>query len=424
MKISVGKNLKIGVAVSGGVDSMTLLDLYIKAGQDIVVINVEHGLRGDASVRDSEFVKNYCMERGITCLSFSVDAKAEAKKEKQSVELAARIARYRIFDKILEEKTVDRIALAHHANDNMETVLMRIFRGTGIKGLMGIRDRGHYIHPLINYTREEIFAYARENNVPYVVDETNAYNDYSRNYIRNRIVPVVKKKFGDVESAFTRLCENAAEIEQFLESQAVKYTKKGDKYYLKDIFSHPKLIQKYSISKVLCDMGGVQDIEKRHYNYIISLEKKPLNTTINLPFNIIAVRDADGLVFSYCEDYSTYLCRFYPDKKYRYGGFAYSFVKGKKIVNGISFDLDKVPEGAVVRTRQSGDKFKRVNGRTKLLSDYLTDLKMNVLDKQKLLVLANGSEVYAILGLETGDKVKIDDNTKNIMHIIKEKDNP
>lgn len=401
---------------------MTLLDCYLKAGQDVVVVNIEHGLRGENSIRDSQFVKNYCAEKGIECWAFSVNAKNEAKKNKQSVELSARKLRYQIFDRLIDEKKVDRIALAHHANDNMETVLMRLFRGTGIKGLIGISDRGHYIHPLINYTREEIAVYAKENNIPFVVDETNNQNDFTRNYVRNKLIPVIKKKFGEVENSFTRLSENAKEVEEYIYSNIIQYQKKGDKYILNDIFSAPKLIQKYSIQKTLYDMGGVQDVENRHYEYIISLEKKPLNTTINLPFNIIAVRGDSGLLFCYQEDYSTYLSQFFVDKKYKYGGYKYSFNKGKKIINGISFDLDKVPEGAVIRTRKIGDKFKRVNGKTKLLSDYLTDAKMSVLDKQKLLFLAKDSEIFAILGLETGEKVKIDESTKNIIHIIKEKE--
>ncbi|NLL56251.1 MAG: tRNA lysidine(34) synthetase TilS [Clostridiales bacterium] len=422
MKIPTYKNWKIGVAVSGGADSMTLLDLYAKAGQDIIVINIEHGIRGQSSIDDSQFVKTYCAERGIPCLAFCVNAKEEAKKNKISIELAARKLRYEIFDKLLQEKKVDKIALAHHANDNMETMLMRIFRGTGLRGIVGIKDRGHYIHPLLKYRRQQIEQYAEQNNIPYVIDETNVQNKYCRNYTRNKIVPVIKKKFGDVEAAFTRLSENAQEIENYLESQIVKYQKKGDKYFLNDIFSHAKLIQKYSIQKIIYDMGGVQDIESRHYSYIMSLEKKPLNTTINLPFNIIAVRTSDGLVFSYHKDYSTFCSQFFAEKKYKYAGFVYSFAAGKKIINGISFDLDKVPEGTVIRTRKKGDKFKRVNGKTKLLSDYLTDAKINVLDKQKLLVMAKDSEVFAVLGMETGDKVKIDQTTKHIMHIIKEKE--
>jgi tRNA(Ile)-lysidine synthase len=423
MKISINKNWKIGVAVSGGADSMALLDLYLKSGQDIVVINIEHGIRGESSVKDSEFVKNYCAERGIPCWAFSVKAKTESKEKKLSIELAARKLRYEVFDKLLSDKKVDRIALAHHANDNMETVLMRLFRGTGVKGIIGISDRGHYIHPLLSYTRQEIESYVKENDIPYVTDETNALNNFCRNYTRNKIIPVIRKKFGDVEGSFTRLSENAKEIEQYLESQIVKYQVKGDKFFLKDIFSHPRLIQKYSIQKIIYDMGGMQDIESRHYSYIMSLEKKPLNTTINLPFNIIAIRDSDGLVFSYQKDYTTFCSGFFADKKYKYAGFSYYFRKGKNIVNGISFDLDKIPDGTVIRTRKTGDKFKRVNGKTKLLSDYLTDAKMSILDKQKLLVMAKDSEIFAVLGMETGEKVKIDEGTKNIMHIIKEKDN-
>lgn len=423
MKITGNKNWKIGVAVSGGADSMALLDCYNKIGQNIVVINIEHGLRGESSIKDSQFVKDYCAEHGIECWAFSVHALKEAKKNKESAELAARKLRYQVFDRLLEEKKVDRIALAHHANDNMETVLMRLFRGTGIRGIIGIRDRGHYIHPLLKYTREEILYYVKKNNIPYVEDETNLCNDFSRNYIRNKIVPVIKKKFGDVEGSFTRLCQNAAEVEAYIETQILQYEKKGDKYSIKKIFEAPKLIRKYSINKVLAAMGCVQDIENRHYDYILMLENKPLNTIISLPYDLIAVRDADGLTFSKLPEYETYSSQFFPDKQYKFGEAVYSFAKGGKIVNGITMDLDKVPHDAVVRTRNEGDKFKRVNGRTKLLSDYLTDKKISVLDKQRLLFLAKDSEIYAILGMETSDKVKVDENTKNIIHIIKEKNN-
>jgi tRNA(Ile)-lysidine synthase len=422
MKISTEKNLLIGVAVSGGADSMTLLDCYIKANQKIVVINIEHGIRGESSIKDSEFVKKYCAEHGIECLAFSINVKKEARKAKESIELTARRMRYEIFDNLLKEKKVDKIALAHHANDNMETVMMRIFRGTGIKGISGIKDRDSYIHPLLNYTQEDITKYIKENKIPYVEDETNKRINYSRNYIRNKIVPVIKKKFGDVESSFTRLSKNAIEVEDYLESQIIKYEKKADKYYLNDIFNVPKLIQKYSIQRVLYDMGGVQDIENRHLDYVLSLANKPLNTIIDLPFDIIAIRDSNGLVFCYQQDYSTYSSQFYLDKIYKFGGYNYTFIKGDKIINKISIDLDKLPQESVVRTRQEGDIFKRVNGKTKLLSDYLTDAKMGVLDKQKLLVLANDKEIYAILGIETSDKVKVDEKTKDIIHIIKEKD--
>ncbi|MFA6867284.1 MAG: tRNA lysidine(34) synthetase TilS [Clostridia bacterium] len=421
MKIQTLNNKKIGVAVSGGIDSMTLLDMYIKAGQDIVVINIEHGLRGNESINDSQFVVDYCKKNNIECWFFAIETKKEAKIRKESTELTARLLRYEIFDNLIKEKKVDRIALAHHSNDNMETILMRIFRGTGVKGLCGIVDRDKYIHPLIEYSREQIENYAKANKINYVEDKTNFSSKYNRNYIRNKVVPIIKKRFGDVEETFTRLSKNASEVESYLETQIIKARKKGDKYYLDNIFEQHNLIIKYSVQKVLFDMGITQNIEMRHYNYIYSLAKKPMNTIISLPYEVICVKTNDGLVFCKERDYSTYSSQFFMEKGYSFAGNKYKFVIGDKIVNGISFDLDKLPSGCVVRTRLEGDKFKRVNGHSKLLSDYLNSIKMNVLEKRRLLLLASGSEIYAILGVETNDKVKVDDNTKTIIHIIKEK---
>ena len=113
------KTIISGVAVSGGVDSMVMLDVLVKEKKNVVVINVEHGIRGDASVSDSEFVAEYCKERGIKCLTYAVDAPQYARENNVSIELAARTLRYEIFDKLLKEKTVDEINLAHHLNDQV-----------------------------------------------------------------------------------------------------------------------------------------------------------------------------------------------------------------------------------------------------------------------------------------------------------------
>lgn len=420
MKIQVYNNKTIGVAVSGGVDSMTLLDLYMKAGQSIVVINIEHGIRGEESILDSKFVIDFCEKHNLRYLFFSIDTRKEAKKRKESIELAARRLRYEIFDKLIKDKTVDRIALAHHSNDNMETVLMRIFRGTGIKGLCGISDRDKYIHPLIEYSREEIIEYANANDINFVEDKTNYNSRYNRNYIRNRIVPVIKKRFGDVEETFTRLSKNSREVEDYLESKILKTRRKGEYYYLDNIFEEHKLIRKISIQRAFAEMGINQNIEMRHYDYINSLAAKPMNTIINLPYEVICVRTAEGIVFSKERDYSAYSSPFTLYKDYKFAGNKFRFVKGGDIIKGISFDLDKLPENCLIRTRLTGDKFKRVNGRTKLLSDYLNGIKMSVLEKRRLLLLAKNNIVYAVLGVETSDLVKVDENTKSIIHIIKE----
>ena len=188
MEIKIDKNLTIGVAVSGGVDSMVMLNLLKDSGAKIIAINIEHGIRGAVSKRDSKFVRNYCKRHEIECLSYNVNSPEYAVEKNISVELAARTLRYEIFDALLADGIVDVIALAHHLNDQVETVLMRMFRGTGIKGLRGIVDRPGYIHPMLNFTKAEIREYASAHRIPYKEDATNFDSEYTRNYIRHEII--------------------------------------------------------------------------------------------------------------------------------------------------------------------------------------------------------------------------------------------
>ena len=223
MKIAFDRNKKIGIAVSGGVDSMVLLDLMSKQSKNIVILNVEHGIRGEISRRDTLFVKKYADNLGISGIFKSVDAISYAKEKNISIELAARELRYQFFDSLIQSGVVDEIALAHHLDDQAETILMRIFRGTGVRGLRGIVDRLGYIHPLISITKADILEYALRNKIPFVDDHTNLESDYTRNYIRNEIMPLVKEKYNDVLSSFDVLSKNAIEIEDYLLKQIVEY---------------------------------------------------------------------------------------------------------------------------------------------------------------------------------------------------------
>lgn len=413
---------KIGVGVSGGADSMVLLSLLQSGGADVFAINIEHGIRGAESKNDSRFVADFCAQKGIELLCFAVDTPAESKRTKQSIELTARRLRYEIFDELLKQKKADHIALAHHANDNAETILMRILRGTGIRGLRGIVDREGYIHPLIKFSRRQIEEYAEKNAIAYIHDSTNAENDYTRNFLRNEVFPVLEKKFDNIESSFSRLADNAAETQDFLRTQLLDIKTDGEAWYLEiaKLSQAHSLIKKYSINELLVSMGAEQDIESRHLEYIVSLCEKDNNSFINLPFGIVAVREYDRLVFrrdshkeSFCQDLNI-------DGAYVFGGYCISFEKVQSIEKGTTFDAQKLPKGAVIRTRQDGDIFKRCGGRTKKLNDFLTDIKLPAYERDRLLVIAEGSEVLAVCGIEIGDRIKIDKQTKEITKIKKE----
>ncbi len=420
MKLSVKPYKgKLGVAVSGGMDSMVLLDLCRKVQKKLVVINIEHGIRGAESVSDSDFVESYCRLCGLECLRYSVST-LENIRPGESIELAARRLRYDVFYKLLADKTVDAIALAHHADDNAETMLMRIFRGTGIHGLVGMGERKGFVRPLIGIPHKEIECYATEHRIPYVTDSTNLVDDCTRNYIRHEIIPKVLLLYPGAIEAFSRLAENAKEADDYISSCAPTAVKTSYGYKIKDCFGYPEIIQKYAIKKFFEKIGIYQDIEKKHLDSMSALINKPNNTVIGLPFGCRAVRMEKDLCFSVKEPGEFMQVPFSENENYSFEGDRYTFVRATELKRGITLDPDKVPYGAVIRTRRDGDTFRRVNGKNKQLGDFLNEKKLTAFEKEKLLVLASGNVVLAILGLETAEAVKAEEGGP-FLHIIKEK---
>lgn len=415
MKISFDKTKKIGVAVSGGIDSMVLLDLIFKQSKNIVVINIEHGIRGEESIEDSAFVEKYANNLGIQFISKSVDAIEYSKEKNMSVELAARELRYKFFNSLLDANIVDYIALAHHLDDQAETILMRIFRGTGVRGLRGIVDRIGYIHPLISIPKSDIEEYARKNSIPYVHDHTNFESEYTRNYIRNEIMPLITKRNKEVLSSFDTLSKNAIELEDYLLSRILDYKviDKNNIYLPIDVFAKHPLIFKKSVIEALRYFGVERDVEYVNLEEIQKLKLANNNSIINLPFDIVAIKEYDKLVLSrvielepFCEDFDI-------SKEYKYARFVYTFIKSDPKAKSGYIDADKLPSGLKIRVRENGDMFKPYNGPTQLLSDYLTNKKIPNREREEFLVLAKDNEVKMILGIEICDDIKITKNTKN-----------
>ena len=399
---------KIGVAVSGGKDSMVLLSLYLDEGIRPAVLNVEHGIRGEKSRQDSEFVRDFALRHGLEYFGVSVDVPKYARDNKISVELAARELRYAFFDRLLAEKKVDVIALAHHADDNAETVLMRIFRGTGLKGLRGIVDRDGYIHPLLRCTRKEIDDYAEKNEVPYVEDESNYDEAYTRNFIRRRLLPEIESRYPEVVNAIANLSLSAIDDYDYLRSESVVPEEIDDGVVLKDLFSVPETVAKYSVKSALFDMGVIKDVEKSHLEAVLLLRDKENNSCLDLPYNVVAEKYGRDLYLVKKRAETFFERTFDPDERYSFRGYAYSFERGDGVKNGSTVDPDAVV-GCVVRERKDGDVFTKVNGKKKLLSDYLNEKKLLKHQKDALLVLAKGNVVYAVLGLDTADEAKAKD---------------
>ena len=210
--------LKYALAVSGGVDSMVMLHKFaaLSPRPDFFVVTVNHGIREEAAA-DCAFVANYCKQLGVECRTVTVNAPAYCKDNKVSLETAARILRYEVFDGL----DVDFVCLAHHADDNAETVLMHILRGSGAKGASGIKaQNGKYLRPLLELTRSEIEDYAAQHNVPHVEDGTNADTAYTRNFIRHKVMPLLTELNPAVKSNVLLFARNVAEDDRYLDSLA------------------------------------------------------------------------------------------------------------------------------------------------------------------------------------------------------------
>ena len=212
-------------AVSGGADSMCLLELLLEwGGCEIAAAHFEHGIRGEESLRDRDFVKEYCREHGVECFIGSGDAPGIAAERGISLEQAARELRYDFLERTAAEHVFDYIATAHNADDNVETVIFNLARGTGTKGLCGIPPRrGRIIRPQLAIGREEIERYLCERGIPHVEDSTNADDTYSRNRIRHTVIPALRAIDPALGRAVARTGELLRRDDECLEEMAQSF---------------------------------------------------------------------------------------------------------------------------------------------------------------------------------------------------------
>ncbi|WP_406621228.1 tRNA lysidine(34) synthetase TilS [Bacillus atrophaeus] len=214
------------VGVSGGPDSMALLNfLHTRFGRTSVIIaaHVDHSFRGAASEEDKRFVQTYCETERITCETVKIDVSAYAETNRLNKQAAARECRYRFFKDLMVKHQADYLALAHHGDDQVETMLMRLAKGTlgaGLAGMQPVRkfEAGWLIRPFLSITKEEVLTYCLEHDVSYRTDESNAKDDYTRNRFRKAVLPFLKQESHDVHRKFQKVSEALTEDEQYLQS--------------------------------------------------------------------------------------------------------------------------------------------------------------------------------------------------------------
>lgn len=442
----ISQNDKIIVAVSGGPDSICLLHILYKLKEifniTLYAAHLNHCLRGDEADKDEEYVKEFCNKLGIECFTKKIDINKLSKERGISSESAGREARYEFFDELLKKLEAQKIALAHNANDQAETVLMRIMRGTGMEGLVGIKPvrSNIFIRPLINIKRENIEKYCKENNLNPRIDKTNLESIYTRNKIRLELIPYLQKNFNkDIINVLNRLADTIIIDNDYLDKiSKEKYNtycenKAGKVIIYKGAFSEEKAILNRIIRKAINNLkGNLYDIEKIHIKNLIELQKCNTGKKINLPNGIIAFNNYGDIDLTLGEkfrnkpdndEYILYIDRENIIESFNLKVSLRLINKDEKInfkENSFVkyFDFDSAPKNIYLRTRRNGDKFTPLGMKgSKKLKDLFIDLKVPKGERDTIPIIVFDDEIVWIVGYRISEKYKINKNTKKILEI-------
>lgn len=405
--LSSGDTVLVGV--SGGADSMLLLDFFVKNRDKLNIkvkaAHIEHGIRGETSVDDADFVKLYCENNNIEFNLLSIDAISEAAVSGQGVEEYSRNRRYEFFESI----ACDKIATAHNLSDNVETVLFRLIRGTGLKGACGIPPvRGRIIRPLIEISAGDIRDYCLGNSIDFRIDETNLTNDYSRNKIRNEFLPLFSKINSDYENKLSEFINDCNDDYSFIEKYAdecYSEVSKRNNLQLDKLKKLDAAVQKRIVLKYFFEQG-IQ-LDRNHLISVLNLVNK--TGRVQLKGDFFAVADSKYLRLA--DFTATPKCFNYITKILNIDEFS------EKSVD-FYCDYDKINGSVTVRGRKCGDKISPANrGCTKSVKKLFNELAVPVEKRDSVGVICDDLGIIGIADYCADERVKTDKNTKRVITI-------
>lgn len=429
----VFKGDKVIVACSGGADSMCLLSLLMQKQKEtdfeLVVLHVNHNIRDKEADRDEQFVREFCEKNNLKFTCTAVKALEYAKKYAKSVEQSARELRYEEFRKTLEKEKANKIAVAHHKDDQAETILMHIFRGSSIKGASGMASvSGNIIRPLLDFSRKDIEEYNKQNKVPSVEDSTNSDVNYRRNFLRHQVLPEVEKIYPGAVNALCEFAKRCKIDDDFIESQVPVALLKAGKTEVKimqEADEKPVAVKIRLIKKAFEKIGVFADIEQKHLRAVLELFKMKSGASVSLPCSLYGVKVYDGVVISKKKIKEKQTEKPFVLGEVDFKGFGQIYAinitdkQDPEFGDGNHYlDLAKIPFSAVWRTRKDGDLFTKFGSGTKKLNDYFTDKKVERALRDQIPVLAVGNKILAVAGMDISENVKITSKTEQIIKII------
>lgn len=422
---------RILVGVSGGVDSVVLLNILLKSGYECIVAHCNFHLRGSESDRDEKFVEKLAKEYGVMFKKTDFNTTGYARKNKISIEMAARELRYEWFNRVAKEIHSGSIAVAHHADDSIETFFLNLVRGTGLKGLTGIDAKnGNIVRPLLTCTRQEIEKYAKINNLQYVFDSTNASNDYSRNKIRNQVIPLLSDINPSVSQTFMENIIRLRGIRKIYEAKIQNIKEKVLSEKEENIYIDIEELKKQAdIQTVLYEVLNEYNFNSKTIREIVSGLEHNSGLQYASPTHRL-LKDRNALIIQRTEprNETEYLVSKNTREITVPVHLHFRWIKNtpdfqiSRTADTVHIDADLLEYPLTIRKWRKGDTFQPFGmTQSKKLSDFFINSKISLYQKEEIRLLLSAEKIVWVIGMRIDNRFRITDETQNILEISYEK---
>lgn len=430
---------RVIIGLSGGADSVSLLmilsELKKELNIELFAVHVHHGLRGKEADRDSAYAQELSENLGVPFVCVHANVAEYARVNGVSEEEAGRHLRYQILEEQRLFRHAAKIAVAHHADDQVETVLYNLFRGSGLKGLGGMRPvRDAVIRPLLSVTRKEILAYLEEKEISYCEDSTNSGTDYIRNRLRHEIIPAVRERINEgapsniLQAAKTAAAADACferTARRILESVGIRERREGGGVISIGISAEilkqeEPIVRQYVIRQMIGETYlSLKDIASVHVEEAEKLLFKPVGRRIQLPDGGYVLRTYEELWIKK-EEKKLFSQRGGEETGITPVMTTFPYKKGQEIPKNRYtkwFDYDKINSALSVRYRETGDYITLAGGGRKTVKSFMIDEKIPKEERGKILLAADGSHILWIIGYRISEYYKITDDTHTVLQI-------
>jgi tRNA(Ile)-lysidine synthase len=429
---------KIIVSFSGGIDSMTLLDLMLELSKrmklTIAIAHFNHQLRGKESDEDEAFVREIAKKKKLRCFIENADTLSISEIEKKSIQETARNLRYNFLSTIRKKLGYDKIATAHNADDNTETILFNVFRGTGVHGMTGIpvfRKDLNIIRPLLFASRDEIVGYAGERDIIHREDSSNIKTDYTRNFIRHNLLPLIRENINpNIRGTLLRSTQMFSGIEQYVNHNANIFKKNVIKSKTKReiVISRAKFLDLPQLFKEQLLYQSIREFCKSDIDYttvtsMLKIFDGQSGSYSSVSGDVIILRDRGDIIIQHWHHPGAFIFQIRLNAMNRFHNFTFKSSKTKSAKyttnpNIEIIDSDLLGKDVHIRSWHEGDWFTPFGMKTKKkLSDFFIDKKIPLFKKLTVPILESDNNIVWVCGMRLDNRFRVTKNTKNILKL-------